>query len=248
MSLGGFVLPALTIGLGAIRVKPTRGFYPNASAGPGGGLQPHATIEEIHRDLLEITEHPVELGAPVADHAFLRPAEVIIRCAWSDAPQNSPGLIGAALGIAGAASPIVAKAVGALQTASGVVNLAGSLLSGNAVSQGRAVYAQLRELQAARIPFDVYTGKRVYKNMLFQSLQVTTDAEHENSLLVTATCKQVIIVKTTTVSVPVNASAQGLPEKTSPVMNYGQKALKALPSIPSGLPAPFSATSMSNLL
>lgn len=227
MSLSGFVLPALTIGLGSFRIRPTRGFFPAnaANAGPMQPLTAHATLEEIHRDDLEITEHPVEMGAPIADHAFKRPAEVIIRCAWSNSPPGSPGLIGAAMGVAGLKIPAVGLAIGAAKT----VSAAGSLLSGNSPGQARAVYYQLLELQEARLPFDVYTGKRVYKNMLFKSLAVTTDAEHENSLLVTAVCKQVIIVTTSTVKLPVNASAQARPEKTSPVANLGQKQLAPAP-------------------
>lgn len=222
---GGFVIPALTIGIGSIKLRPTRGFYPApGDAGPMQPLVAQATLEEMHRDDLEITEHPVEMGAPVADHAFKRPAEVIIRCAWSNAPREnseSPGLMGKALGVAGTKVPVIGKALGALKT----ISAAQSLLSGNAPNQAKAIYAQLIELQDSRIPFDVYTGKRVYKNMLFKSLGVTTDAEYENSLLVTAVCKQVIIVSTSAVKVPVNPSAQGMPEKTSPLANLGLKQL-----------------------
>jgi len=217
-----FVLPALSIGMGSFRLRPTRGFYPSAQTANVGPIQPmiaHATIDETHRDDLEITEHPVELGAPIADHSFMRPAEVTIRCAWSNSPPGSPGLLGAALGVK---VPGIASALGAFAT----VTAAQSLLSGNSPNQARAIYMQLLELQSARIPFDVYTGKRVYKNMLFKSLSVTTNAERENSLEVTAVCKQVIIVRTQAVSVPVNASAQGTPEKTTPVINAGQKHLK----------------------
>lgn len=226
MSIGDFVLPALSIGLGSIKLRPTRGFYPKGGAvGPAQPLTAHATIREMHRDDLEITEHPVELGAPVADHAFKRPAEVVIECAWSDSPPGSPGLIGAAMGVAGLKVPIVGQAIAGVKT----IAAAGSLLSGNSPNQARAIYGQLLELQDSRIPFDVYTGKRIYKNMLFKSLAITTDAEHENVLLLTATCKQVIIVSTTTVKVPVNPSAQGLPEKTSPTVNAGSKQLAPAP-------------------
>ena len=48
-----------------------------------GGLTADITIEESERDELTITEHPVEQGAPIADHAFKRPSEVTIRAAWS---------------------------------------------------------------------------------------------------------------------------------------------------------------------
>jgi hypothetical protein len=233
-----FVLPALAIGLGSIRIRPQRGFYPTIGAdGPSQPLVAHATLEELHRDDLEITEHPVELGAPIADHSFSRPAEVVIRCAWSNGPASSPSLLGAAVGIAGAKFPAVGQIVGAVKTASAAVSTAQSILSGNAPSQAKAIYGQLLELQQSRIPFVVYTGKRIYRNMLFKSLGVTTDGEHENCLLVTAICKQIIIVSTSTVTVPVNSSAQGSPEKTSPLMKYGQKSLKSLPTIPSGIPS-----------
>jgi hypothetical protein len=207
----GFVLPALTIGLGAIRIKPQRGFTPT-----GGQLPPlvaHATIEELHRDDLEITEHPVELGAPVADHAFKRPAEVVIHCAWSNSPPGS--VAGQLISAAIADAPQFGKIVAGVRT----LAAAGSLLSGNSPSQVKAIYAQLIALQGARVPFDVYTGKRAYKNMLFKSLSVTTDAEHENSLLVTAVCRQVIIATTRTVQI-------------GGVSDTGQKSLVETFSVP----------------
>jgi len=227
MSFTGYALPALTIGLGAFRIRPQRGFFPgpNAAGVTPSPFVPHATIEELHRDDLEITEHPVELGAPIADHAFVRPSEVIIRCSWSNSPPGSPGLLGAAVGVAGVFAPVVAAGVAIAQT----IPAAQSMLSGNAPQQARDTYDKLLALQASRVPFDVYTGKRVYRNMLFRSLGCTTDRETENVLSITAVCKQVIIVRTTTVQVPVNTAAQGQPEKTSPVVNAGQKQLKSAP-------------------
>lgn len=65
----------------------------------GGGntkidrLIPHVVVEEIHRDSLVTTEHPVELGAAITDHAFLRPKVVEIRCGWSDSTFGSVGAI-----------------------------------------------------------------------------------------------------------------------------------------------------------
>ena len=48
-----------------------------------GVLLPDVTIRERHTDELEITEHPVETGTVIADHAFRRPAEVVIECGFS---------------------------------------------------------------------------------------------------------------------------------------------------------------------
>lgn len=53
-----------------------------------GGIIAEVTIEEQHRDDITITEHPVEQGAPIADHAFKRPPEVIIRVGWSQAKSG----------------------------------------------------------------------------------------------------------------------------------------------------------------
>jgi hypothetical protein len=50
-----------------------------------GGIVANVTIEEQHTDELQITDHPVEGGAPVSDHAFKRPVQVNITAGWSTA-------------------------------------------------------------------------------------------------------------------------------------------------------------------
>lgn len=57
-------------------------------ASPGtriGNLIPHVTVEEIYRDEVVTTDHPVERGAAITDHAFKRPVSIEIRCGWSNA-------------------------------------------------------------------------------------------------------------------------------------------------------------------
>lgn len=49
-----------------------------------GGIIPDVVVEEISRDTLFITNHPVERGAAISDHAFKMPVEVEMRCGWSD--------------------------------------------------------------------------------------------------------------------------------------------------------------------
>jgi hypothetical protein len=219
----GYVLPALAIGFGSFLLKPTRGFFPTQLQGQPNipGLIATTTIEEVHNDDLEITEHPVELGAPIADHMFKRPPTVIIQCAWSNSPQLTDGLIGAAVGLTVGSIPALGAVVGAVRT----LSAAQSMLSGNGVSQVNAIYQQLLDLQQSGIPFSVYTGKRVYRNMLFKTLATTTAKGTENSLVIRATCKAVIIATTSVVNVPINPDAQANAEKTSPVINYGQKQL-----------------------
>ncbi|CCD30140.1 Putative phage-related protein [Candidatus Glomeribacter gigasporarum BEG34] len=52
-----------------------------------GEIVPNVVIEEVHQDALTITEHPVEQGAAIADHAYVRPAEVVMRCGFG--PGNA---------------------------------------------------------------------------------------------------------------------------------------------------------------
>jgi hypothetical protein len=56
-----------------------------------GGFIADVTIEEIHRDRLTATRHPVEQGAAITDHSYKEPAEVIIRCGWSNSSLVSFG-------------------------------------------------------------------------------------------------------------------------------------------------------------
>lgn len=54
------------------------------------------TLEEQHSDSLTITDHPVERGAPVSDHAYRRPSELVMKVAWSNSSLSArldPGYV-----------------------------------------------------------------------------------------------------------------------------------------------------------
>lgn len=53
-----------------------------------GTIIPDVTIEEVHRDELEITQHPVERGSPITDHSFMRPLELSVRVGWSNSGRG----------------------------------------------------------------------------------------------------------------------------------------------------------------
>lgn len=228
MSFPGFILPAAVIGLGSIYLKPQRGrrgFYPSATVplNAPDGILPQVTIEEVHHDELEITDHPVERGSVISDHAFKRPAEVIIRCAWSNSP-SLPGsfigrAVGAGLGVASALGGSVARIAAAAGPTAVAAN---SLLTGNAPTQAVDIYDKLIALQASCVPFTVYTGKRIYPNMLFRSLSVTTDLKTENVLMLTATCREILIVNTTTIDTAIQSPAAALEDRVAPVVPQGQ--------------------------
>ena len=71
----------------SVVIQPERGIF-----GEDGTIViAQATVEEKHTDDLEITEHPVELGAAITDHAFKRPAEIVIQMAFSNTPSVITG-------------------------------------------------------------------------------------------------------------------------------------------------------------
>lgn len=203
MSVLGFVKAAEVLGLQSILISPKRAI---------GAFEAQVVLEEEHVDELEITTHPVEQGAAIADHAFKLPAQVTIKCGWSNSPSSS-SLLKSLL------SPIT-----------GTINGVAALLSGNAASQVRDIYNNLLALQQSRIPFDVFTGKRVYTNMLIKALRTTTKVETENSLIITAVLQQVIIVTTQTVTISAPPENQSDPQRTQPTQNMGSVALKPAPN------------------
>ncbi|WP_413503917.1 phage baseplate protein [Serratia grimesii] len=166
-----------------------------------GAIVPSVAISEKHSDTLEITEHPIEDGAPVSDHAYKRPPEVTME-----------------LGFAGGGSLL--DGVDTTQ----MFNLNSGLSLG---TSPREVYQQLVALQESRIPFDVTTGKRQYQNMLIKSLDVTTDKISENVLMCSLTLRNVIISRTQSVTVADKANmADGV--STSAVQNSGTKSAKPI--------------------
>lgn len=157
-----------------------------------GGIIPDVVVEETHLDSATITEHAIEQGAPITDHAYLNPAELTMRVGWS---TSSLALGGVLRGIQ-----------------------AGTLLQGK-LSTVRDVYDALLKLQASRQPFDVSTGKRLYKSMLIKSLSITTDASSENALVCSIVLREVLLVKTK--ATRMQADAQRNPEKTAPTEEVG---------------------------
>ena len=223
----GFLLPAAVIGLQAIEIRPVqRGiFTPDASA----PIIAQATLEEQHIDELEITDHPVEQSAAITDHAFKRPAMLVLRLGWSDSASGPVGLdnqaITAAAALLGQPAPLIA----AIPATVGGIQSLQAQLTGNAVNQARDVYQKLLKLQSERVLFSVNTGKRSYTNLLLKALSTSTDHRTEHALFITMVCRQLIITTTQVVSVSTDPSVQSQPQKTAPPQNQGNKQLQPAP-------------------
>lgn len=146
-----------------------------------GGFKANVVIDEVATDELEITQHPVQEGAAITDHAYKKPVGVTINMVFSDEQDPLP-----------------------------------------------EIYEKLLKLQASRVPFDVVTGKRIYKNMLFKSLGNTTDQKTENVLSINCQLQEIIIVTVEITSVPPR-SRQKRSAQTGATKNSGTK--KAIPTV-----------------
>lgn len=159
---------------------------------------PDVVIKETHKDELTITSHPVEgatqsgVGA-MTDHAYRKPSEVIME-----------------VGFAGGGSLLDSSL---LNTQKIGVSLGVS---------PKETYEKLINLQRERLPFDLTTGKKSYKNMLIRSLEVTTDNTSENVLMAVITLQEVIIAETQTIKAA-NKEAMQRGVSTSAVQNTGTK-------------------------
>lgn len=58
------------------------------------GLFADVTIEEKHKDELQITEHPTEVGSSISDHAYKEAPEVTMKIGWSESAGRLNGLVG----------------------------------------------------------------------------------------------------------------------------------------------------------
>ena len=151
------------------------------------------TLEEVHNDELVITEHPVEYGASITDHAYKKPAELVLKLGWSNSGIQS-----------------------AIQNLTGI-------FSGDQPTDfnyANKIYKKLLYLQEIRIPFDVTTAKRKYSNMLIRHLSCSTEAATEHSLIITIMLRQILIAQTQVVtSTPANVQAN--PQSNAATTNVG---------------------------
>lgn len=232
-AFSGFVNAALTFGLQSFLVKPKRGIYdiiPNDDS-VFADIIAHAVIEENHNDTLEITDHPIEQGASISDHAFKLPAEVTLTLGWSNSLSEVGGILKTAVGVLSAVSPAVrtiANIDGIIQEAASIQ----SVITGNGIDQIKGVYQNLLRLQSSRSLFSLYTGKRFYSNMICQKLTTSTDFKSENSLIITMVCRQIIIVNTQTVVL--EKSVQKNPKQTAAPLNKGKQQAVSKKGTPNG--------------
>lgn len=201
-ALGGNPSSLPTLGL-------AQGVVQGIASSLQSGFSGYVAIAEDHQDELEITTHPVEQGATISDHAYKLPATLNLQIGWS----TSTSLSSAAPSILG----LVGQPVQPLDVA--------SLFTGGGQDIFiHTIYQQFLTLQSNRTLLTVYTGKRVYQNMLLQTIGERTSAQTEHALILTLTLKEIILAKVQTTSVPTNPNAQSNSQVTSPSINQGTQS------------------------
>lgn len=165
-------------------------------------LFPQVVVSEHGNDRLRITRNPVEQGSTISDHAFKEPAQIEIRAGWAFSAQ--PGYLS-----------FLPPPFNTLSTPLPLITDSSFLSS---------LYKTLLQVQYFRAFVTVVTGKRVYKNMLMQSLLVTTNHETENVLMFSAVFEEILLAVTQIVSVP-DASVMKTPQLNGATMNQGNTQL-----------------------
>jgi hypothetical protein len=177
-------------------------FRPARMIGP---IIADVTVRERMVDRLVITEHPVEQGAAITDHAYKRPTELTLEVGWSNSSLQ------------GALNEF-AQATGALLSG----NIVGGIQAIASPSYVQQVYAALLSVQAGRQPITIVTGKRTLLNCLIEEIEQQTDNTSEWSLPIVLHCRQIIIVSTAATTLPAS-TAQAKPAQTAAPQDTGTK-------------------------
>lgn len=130
-----------------------------------------------HESKLSITEHPIQTGASISDHAYMEPRTLTFEVGMSDVMED------------------LSLYVSGIQ----------SFNNGDSASRSVNAFTVIQKLQSDRIPIDVYTRLGTYKNMLIESIMAPDTKETVFALKATITLKEIFVVNVTTVKVSARA-------------------------------------------
>lgn len=160
-----------------------------------------ASISEQHNSEVDVTDHEVEEGSLISDHARVRPSTLVLECLVSNTPINI-----------GQAQRIVESNGFAFTSTNPSDQLRGV--------QGHAelTFAKLEALRDQTKLITVVTALKTYENMILTSLSVPRNSSTGESLRFTAGFKNVTLVKNQTTEVKITTTPQGRGKK-----NLGKK-------------------------
>ena len=145
---------------------------------------PDAVMRVEHQQEAHITEHPVQTGANISDHAYAMPARVTLDIGMSDAMSAY-----------------------ASSTSSDAVMAAGAW-SGPSKSKSVNAFTEITSWATSRVIVSVGTRLKVYSNMMVESITPEETNKTKTSLRCRVTFKQVFIANVQQVA------ASALPQTT----------------------------------
>lgn len=153
-----------------------------------------ASISEQHNSEVEVTDHQVEQGANISDHARVRPTTLSLECVISNTPITA-------------------------QQAQRIVESGGFTFTATSPVQGYRGHAEqtFNKLEALRDEcrlITVVTSLKTYNNLILTSLSVPRNASTGEALRFSATFKSVTLVKNQTTTEKVTKTTQGNGKKS----------------------------------
>jgi hypothetical protein len=165
-----------------------------------------AVLRVEHNRTLRMTEHPIQTGANVVDHAFMLPAQITLEIGMSDVMASIiPGQFKApSLGTQASSLGLGALNILTGGQAAKYAQLATGLLSAVFPQPSKSVnaYQVLKQLQGLRIPLSVTTRLDTYENMLIEQLAAPDDVRTAYGLRAIVRMRQIIVATVPTQTVP----------------------------------------------
>lgn len=154
-----------------------------------------ATPEQVHDSDADVTEDPVESGAPISDHVKPLPRKVSLSIVVSNTPIAQPP--DQMNGVTGSVAPLdLGKGVTA-----NVLQWSGTF------DRVKTVHEELERLKDTGTLVTIVTSLRDYPNMVLKSISARRSAEIGDSLEANLQFVQVRIANTTTAPAPATPRA-----------------------------------------
>lgn len=158
--------------------------------GQAASITPDACVEEGHNGEADVTEDPVESGAPISDHTRAKNDAVTLQIVVSNSPLTQPPD-----NMGGVTSAVQAVQLTPTQSANLLT------FSGNFDRVG-AVFEELHRLKNEGVICGVTLSLKTYDSMVLRSIDARRSAMQGNALYATLGFKRVRIAQTQTAPVP----------------------------------------------
>lgn len=154
------------------------------------------TVSEAHNGEVEVTEHPVEEGANISDHARVKPPTLTLEGMVSNTPLNQGQH----------RRKVTSKEGFVFETTATTDQITGQ------PGIMESAFTKLQELREKAMPITVITRLKTYTNMVLTSLVVPRNASTGEALRFTATFRNVIIIKNRTTTATVATEPRAKPK------------------------------------